>query len=88
MRVTSQLADMDMEIGSITRAGDRIVVQTAPGTGIETRIEIEPRDAARILGLALRNPRIIAFMFALPLLCRRARAQPRPPDPQNPWSQP
>lgn len=88
MRVISQLADMDLEIGSITRAGDRIIVQTAPGAGVETRIEIEPRDAARILGLALRNPRIIAYVAALPLLCRRARKEPPAPDPQNPWSQP
>jgi len=86
MRVISQLADMDLQIGSITRAGDRIVVQTAPGAGMETRIEIEPRDAARILGLALRNPRVIAYVFALPLLCRRSRARAPPPDPQNPWS--
>jgi hypothetical protein len=87
MRVISPLADMDLKIGSITRDGDRIVVQTAPGAGVETRIEIEPRDAARILGLALGNPRIIAYVFALPLLCRRSRTQPPPPDPQNPWSQ-
>ena len=87
MRVISQLADMDLEIGSITRAGDHIVVQTAPGAGVETRIEIAPREVARMLGLALRDPRIIAYVLAIRLLCRRWRAQRPPPyDPQNPWS--
>lgn len=85
MRVTSQLADMDLEVDTISREGDLIVVQTARGIGIETRIEIGPLDAARILSRALRNPAILAYVFALPVLSWRARRQ-KPADPADPWT--
>jgi hypothetical protein len=85
MRVTSQLADMDLEVDTITREGDLIVVQTARGAGIETRIEIGPRDAARILTRALRSPALLAYVLALPVLAWRARRQ-EPTDPADPWT--
>jgi hypothetical protein len=87
MRVTSQLADMELEVDTITREGDLIVVETARGAGIETRIEIGPRDATRILARALRNPAVIAYVLALPLLFWRARRK-KPADPADPWSHP
>ena len=86
MRVTSQLADMDIEVGSIAWEGDYIVVQTAPGAGIDTRIEIGPRDVLRILGRILRRPAVLGYVFALPFLYRRTRGR-KPVDPADPWSQ-
>lgn len=85
MRVVSQLADMDLEVDTISREGNLIVVQTARGVGIETRIEIGPRDAARILSRALRSPAILAYVLTLPVLSWRARRQ-EPTDPADPWT--
>jgi hypothetical protein len=86
VRVTSQLVDMDIEVGSIAWKGNHLIVQTAPGVGIETRIEIGPRDVLRILGKILRNPAVVVYVLALPILCRRARGQ-KPTDPADPWGE-
>lgn len=85
MRVISQLADMDIEVGSITWKGNHLIVQTAPGVGIDTRIEIGPRDVLRILGKILRTTSVVGYVFALPVLYWRAREQ-KPADPADPWS--
>lgn len=85
MRVTSQLADLDIEVGSIAWKGTCLIVQTVPGVGIETRIELSPRDVLRILGKILRYPAVLGYVLALPVLCWRARGQ-KSADPANPWS--
>ena len=85
MRVISQLADIDLEVGSLSRERNLIVVKTAPGIGIETRIEIGPRDAVQICKLMLRNPRVLAYVLALPVLAWRVRKE-APGDTNNPWT--
>jgi hypothetical protein len=75
---------MDVEVGSIAWKGVSLIVQTTPGVGIETRIEIGPRDVLRILGRILRNPAVLGYMLALPVLYWRARRQ-KPADPADPW---
>lgn len=86
MRVQSQLVDMDIEVGRITWKGNDLIVQTTPGVGIETRIEMGPRDVLRLIGKVLRNPGVLGYLFALPVLCWRTRGQ-EPTDPADPWSQ-
>lgn len=85
MRVTSQLVDMDIDVGSIAWRGTSLIVQTTPGVGIEARIEIGPREVLRILGKILRSPAVIGYVLALPALCWRARGQ-KTADPADPWS--
>lgn len=88
MRVRSPLADIDLEIGSISREGDSLVVHTAEGVGIPTRIDIDARDAVRVLKTVLSSRHALAFMFQLPVLYWRARKKPRSPSNniENPWS--
>jgi hypothetical protein len=85
VRVTSQLVDMDIEVGSITWRGTSLIVQTTPGVGIDTQIEIGPREVLRILGKILRNPAVVGYVLALPLLCWRARSR-KSAEPADPWS--
>lgn len=85
MRVTSQLADMDIEVGSIAWKGTSLIVQTAPGEGIEASIEMGPRDVVRIITKILRHPAVVGYVLALPVLCWKSRGQ-KPADPANPWS--
>lgn len=84
MRVMSQLVDMDIEVGSIAWKGNHLIVQTTPGVGIDTRIEIGPRDVLRILGKILRYPAVVGYVLALPILYWRARGQ-KAADPADPW---
>jgi hypothetical protein len=86
MRVTSQLADLHLEVGRITREGRLIIVEAAQGEGLETRIEIGPRDAVRILARALRSPRVLLYVLALPFLYWRAPKE-TPRDLNDPWAQ-
>ena len=86
MRVISQLADLELEVARIERQGELIVVETAPGQGVETRIELSPRDTGRIAGRILRSPALLMYVLSLPILYWRARKTPTA-DPPDPWSQ-
>lgn len=88
MRVTSQLADVDLEIGQIRREGNVLIVRSAEGVGIPTQVDIHPRDALQILKAVLRSPGALTFMLMLPILYWRTRKEQRPTagDMNNPWS--
>ena len=86
MRVISQLADMDLEVGSIRREGNVLVVRTAEGASIPSRIDIQPRDAVHILKIALRSWGALTYLPLLPILYWRARKDPMKADINNPWS--
>ena len=85
MRVISPLTDLDLRIGRIERQGDLIVVETVPGEGIETRIELSARDAGRIVRRILRSPALLRYLLILPLLYWRAGRAPAA-GPDDPWS--
>lgn len=85
MRVISPLADLELQVVRIKRQGDLIVVETEPGKGIETRIELSARDAGRIAGRILRSPALLLYVLTLPLLYLRAR-KTAAPDTGDPWS--
>ncbi len=87
MRVVSALADLELEIASIHRQKEQVVVETAAGTAIETRIELGPRDVAHLLKLILHRPSLWLYVLALPRLLRNAPAR-ADRDLNNPWSGP
>lgn len=89
MRVTSQLADVDLEVGSIRRDGNVLIVKSAEGIGIPTRVDIRPRDAVQILKAVLRSPGALAFILLLPVLYWRTRhetSNTASDSINNPWS--
>ena len=88
MRVTSQLVDVDLEIGQIRREGSVLIVRSADGIGIPTQVDVHPRDAVQIMKAVLRSPGALSFILLLPVLFWRTRKQPRPSssDMNNPWS--
>ena len=85
MRVISPLADLDLRIGRIERHGDLIIVETVPGEGIETRIELSARDTGRIAGRILRSPALLLYLLTLPFLYWRAGRTPVA-EPDDPWA--
>lgn len=88
MRVRSQLADVDLEVGRIRREGNVLIVHSAEGSGIPTQVDIHPRDAVQVLKAVLRSPGALAFILLLPVLYWRTRKQAKPTtaDMNNPWS--
>ena len=77
MRVTSDLADLEIEIGRITRQGDELVVESAPGSSLDARIRVDASDARTVLGKVLRSGAVWAFLLRLPFarLMQAARAR-------------
>lgn len=88
MRVRSPLADIDLELGSISREGDRLVVRTLEGVSIPTRVDIDARDAVSMLRAIFSSRHALVFLLQLPVLYRRARRKSSDPHDsiENPWS--
>ncbi len=73
MRVTSDLADLEIEIGRITREGDQLVVESAAGSSLDARIRVDASDARSMMGKVLRSGAVWAFLLRLPFARRRRR---------------
>ena len=74
MRVTSPLADIDFQVGEISRQGDSLVVSSGPGSTIDTQIHVSPADARASLGRILLSGAAWAFLLGLLVPARRTRA--------------
>lgn len=76
MRVISPLADLDLEIGTMRREGNLLVVRSAPGVGIDTEVYVHPRDVWKMLKAVVCSRGALAFALFLPFFWWRARRQP------------
>ena len=66
MRVKSDLADLQIELGAIRRHGQELVVDSAPGSSIDARIRVSASEARSILGRIVRSAAVWAFLIRLP----------------------
>lgn len=62
MRVKSSLADIDFRVGEITREGDYLFVHSAPGSTLETQIQISPQDARDTLWQLVTHAAVWSFL--------------------------
>lgn len=76
MRVTSDLADLDIKLGRIIRQGDELVVESAPGSSLDARIRVDASDARSMLGTVLKSGAVWGFLLRLPF-ARPGRASKR-----------
>ena len=67
MRVKSDLADLQIELGSIRRDGDELVVESAPESSLDASIRVDATEARNILGRMLRSGAVWGFLLRLPL---------------------
>ena len=74
MRVKSDLADLDIKLGRISRQGDELVVDSAPESSLDARIRIDASDARGMLGKVLKSGAVWGFLLRLPFT-RRGRAR-------------
>ncbi len=78
MRVTSDLADLDIKLGRITRAGDELVIESAPESSLDARIRVGASDARSMLGKVLKSGAVWGFLLRLPFSrSGRSPAAPR-----------
>lgn len=66
MRVTSDLADLDIKLGRISRRGDELVVESAPESSLDARIQVDASDARGMLGKVLKSGAFWGFLLRLP----------------------
>ena len=66
MRVKSDLADLQIELGAIRRDGAELVVESAPESSIDARIRVDAAEARSILGKMLKSPAVWSFLLRLP----------------------
>ena len=98
MKVQSPLANMDIRIGAVQRAGNELLLQSAPGSSLEATIAVSAREALCILGRVLGSGGGLTFVLGLPFFWLRqvlsgdepagvaARAQtPADTDINKPW---
>lgn len=77
MRVTSDLADLDIKIGRISREGDELVVESAPESSLDARIRVDSSDARSMLGKVLKSGAVWGFLLRLPFSRFRHAANSR-----------
>jgi len=73
MGVTSDLADLDIKLGRISRRGEELVVESAPESSLDARIRIDASDARGMMGKVLKSGAVWGFLLRLPF-SRPARA--------------
>lgn len=66
MRVTSNLADLNIKLGRISRQGDELVVESAPESSLDARIRVDASDARSMLGKVLKSGAVWGFLLRLP----------------------
>ena len=72
MRVVSELADIEFQVGAISRSGDALVIDSAPGSSLASRIQIGPREALATLK-RLAASAAWGFLLRLPFALFRER---------------
>lgn len=78
MRVKSDLADLDIKIGRISREGDELVVESAPESSLDARIQVDSSDARSMLAKVLKSGAVWGFLLRLPFSRpRRVTRTPR-----------
>ncbi len=67
MRVTTELADIEFEIGEISRRDKDLFIESATNSTLAVRILVTPRDALVALGRLLSSAGTWAFLLRLPI---------------------
>ena len=96
MKVRSPLADMDLQLGSVSRDGNHLVLRSDAARSIDTEISVSASEVLRTIGLVLSRPAGLAFVLGLPFFWLRERlssgsagaarsATRQPVDINKPW---
>jgi hypothetical protein len=67
MQVNTKLVKMELEVGSIRRDGDRIVISSDPTRSMPAEVYMTPKDVVSMIKASL-NLSVISYMFLFPFL--------------------
>ncbi len=66
MKVVSELADIEFQVGAIGRHGDELIVDSASDSTLAARVFISPKDARAAIRRVLASPSAWGFLLRLP----------------------
>ena len=67
MQVNTKLVKMKLEVGSLRRDGDEIVITSDPTQSMPAEVYMTPKDVASVIRASL-NLSVISYMFLFPFL--------------------
>lgn len=67
MQVNTKLVKMELEVGSIRRDGNRIVISSDPTQSMPAEVYMNPKDVVSMIKASL-NLSVISYMFLFPFL--------------------
>jgi hypothetical protein len=67
MQVNTKLVKMELEVGSLRRDGDQIVITSDPEQSMPAEVYMTPKDVASVIKASL-NPSVISYVFLFPFL--------------------
>ena len=67
MRVITRLVKMELEVGSIRRDGDLIVISSDPTQSMPAEVYMTPKDVAGMIKASL-NLSVISYVLLFPFL--------------------
>ena len=79
MKVRSPLADMEIDIGSVSRKGNDLVLRSGAASSIDTEITVSAGEVLRTIGLVLSRPAGLVFVLGLPFFWLREKISGTPP---------
>ena len=74
MQVNTKLAKMKIEIGSIQRDADRIVIKSDPEKSMPAVVYLTPQDVASMIKASL-NPSVISYILLFPFIYIKSNRQ-------------
>jgi hypothetical protein len=67
MQVNTKLVKMELEVGSIRRDGDRIVISSDPTKSMPAEVYMTPKDVVGMIKASL-NLSVISYILLFPFL--------------------
>jgi hypothetical protein len=74
MQVNTKLAKMKIEIDSIQRDADRIIIRSNPEKSMPAVVYLTPQDVARMIKASL-NFSVISYILLFPFIYIKSRRQ-------------
>jgi hypothetical protein len=76
MQVNTKLAKMKIEIASIQRDADRIIIRSDPDKSMPAAVYLTPQDVASMIKASL-NLSVISYILLFPFIYVRSNRQER-----------
>lgn len=73
MKVVSELADIEFQVGAIVRQGNELIVESSADSTLAARVFVSPKDARTAIRRLLASPSAWGFLLRLPFTPRITR---------------